>query len=1089
MTAAAVSAAAVAAFEVRECGGRRYSCRSSLCGSRCAVQTMNRHRSECLSAPSHSGSVSRSVAEHVINTASAAVAAAPPSLFVKRRAQLFLHGAMPTGTRTTSASVSSALAGRYVSSQENIGPMSNATTLLTACSRETTLARTSDFVGEQDKDSEDVSKLKKLRRTLHSREWDMVARIVLSTGSGDLTKNMLRAVAQESETLSTEQFRCLLKALRLRGTSPEHATELFRMVEPWFRQQCPGNDEWHAVLYALILDNRLDEAMDLVRAMESQSDPRLPKPDEATYCILIPAVARSRGLPAAASLLSRMSFQSLRSEPTSRLLMAAACASACPPDLDRAKLYMRQSEELMTMEICDSYLFSFHDKDYLYATLMAGYARLGRFKESFTLLGAMGLRGIRPSAFTFQILQHMCRLNIDSVREVRQLLRLMEQFGVEAETSNYNALIDSYGRSGQFAAALQVANRMREAGIPWDQWTYLALINAVIASDQVELALRLLAKMRRDGVRPTDRHYTNTFVGLARAGFYEDASRVFRRLASMKGLASQFAYNMMLGIHGQRGDMQCALDTFESMREEGGFEPDVMSYRLLIEGYRDQTDWESILSLQAPVEALRARLRNVANDSASTPAARAAAQDELEQTRSWTKIYYILIDAAVFASQWMRAVQLLEELVENGLIPDATKHSRLLQDCKPSVRFASQANRVEADPDWENMTEDEKVKYRAREKWSKAVPNVQVGVVAAPRGWKSDAGGSRTLAVMGPQTGESLPRHVFSVGFHPGWMNGGSGQDSVRLSPTELWGRWRARLQSNFTPVEDEDGAARAEQEAAYQVVYSFHHATVRQRSLASVTLATGKKLIGRVAPEQPETLRVLFDASGWPGSRNAPVYVFMTPASAGLDALLALLAASAAHPEEVLLLRPWKDPGGITALAEECRERKNRPLAFSLAALLRSLPAAVLVNSKFLIARSDDVMTMSCAKFEDNFRNALVEQRADKELELDTDDDEEDDKDEEESERYADSDAQARSKKRGSKPSTWVKWLQQQGLHQLIRHDGTRLRLDGVMHRPALSEAETFRARAVRDGQVSVDIMLPEESVEDGPSSFFAWF
>eukprot|EP00404_Azadinium_spinosum_P047096 CAMPEP_0180797288 /NCGR_PEP_ID=MMETSP1038_2-20121128/57288_1 /TAXON_ID=632150 /ORGANISM="Azadinium spinosum, Strain 3D9" /LENGTH=191 /DNA_ID=CAMNT_0022836535 /DNA_START=39 /DNA_END=610 /DNA_ORIENTATION=+ len=82
-----------------------------------------------------------------------------------------------------------------------------------------------------------------------------------------------------------------------------------------------------------------------------------------------------------------------------------------------------------------------------------------------------------------------------------------------------------------------------------------------------------------------------TFVGLAKAGFYEDAGRVFRRLASIPDLANRFAYNMMIGIHCKRGDMESALEVMNSM-EDRGFDADGMTYRLLLEGHMQQQRWE-----------------------------------------------------------------------------------------------------------------------------------------------------------------------------------------------------------------------------------------------------------------------------------------------------------------------------------------------------------------------------------------------------------------------------------------------------------------------------------------------------------------
>lgn len=183
---------------------------------------------------------------------------------------------------------------------------------------------------------------------------------------------------------------------------------------------------------------------------------------------------------------------------------------------------------------------------YFYTTLMAGYRRLGRKQDCFTLLGVMQQHAVLPSATVFSVLQQACWGHLDATGEVRQILRLMEDMNVQPETSNYNALIRTYGDAGLFTNALQVANRLREAGVPWNEFTYTYLIFAAVNAGQVELAVRLLSQMRSDGVRPTSKQYISVFLGLAQAGYYEDAKRVFKRLVKLGSCGTQ-AFNVMIG--------------------------------------------------------------------------------------------------------------------------------------------------------------------------------------------------------------------------------------------------------------------------------------------------------------------------------------------------------------------------------------------------------------------------------------------------------------------------------------------------------------------------------------------------------------
>ena len=240
----------------------------------------------------------------------------------------------------------------------------------------------------------------------------------------------------------------------------------------------------------------------------------------------------------------------------------------------------------------------------------------------------MRQHGVRPSDISFGIIQQACRGHLDATAEVRQVLRLMEDMEVAPSTFNYNALIVTYADAGQFTNALQVGNRLREASIPWDQYTYQHLLRAAVTAGQAELTVRLLNQMRSDGLRPLASHYLTVFLGLAQAGYYEDAERIFQRLLKTKRCSTQ-AFNVMLGIYGRRGNMQAAKELLESMHEVA-LAPDVWSYRILLEGYSFEGEFDEVLDLEDTINGHRERLQLVARDPKTTSAAREAAEKELE---------------------------------------------------------------------------------------------------------------------------------------------------------------------------------------------------------------------------------------------------------------------------------------------------------------------------------------------------------------------------------------------------------------------------------------------------------------------------
>ncbi|CAJ1401273.1 unnamed protein product [Effrenium voratum] len=868
--------------------------------------------------------------------------------------------------------------------------------------------------------------------------YEMVARIFLSASS-DLRGEMISILAEETMGLPVENFRWLLRAMRRADVSPESLVQLYHRVEEWFLEQEPNQEQWAQVVYALALSGRLEEAAKIVETMEEGSDRRFPKPDARMYNLLVQEVAKRQGLSAASRLLTRVYAQGLVPEALFFLLLVVAHCAASPSQLDRAKLFLRRGEQLMRSQRFGFRLDLKYDPLYLYTALMAGYFRVGRFSDVFTMLGVMRQRGIRPNFVTFSILQKTCFARPNAAAEVRQLLRVMEQIRVDPETTNYNDLIQCYGQSGQMTLALQVANRMREAGIRWNKVTYLNLIKAVGSAGQVELALRLLTRMRSDGVRPEGAHYTCAFIGLARAGYYEDAQRVFQRLVDLGGVRNQ-PYNMMMAIHCRRGDMEAAQEVMESMKD-AGWPPDVMTYRIMLEGHIEAAcDWPAALGLQEAVADLRHGLLRLRQDPQVPEAAKAAAQEQLGLEQAWTKVYHLLVDAAVYNAEWSRAVNLTEELTSYGLPVNYRKHARLLEDVDSSTRaLAALRGTQEPQPDWSNASEKQKVMLRVRARWASEIPNVQKGIV--PGGVKKEAQLLREEASL------AIPTHAFSASFFPGWLDGGDGELEEHAE-LKLWQRCREQIQqgSQLEAISARMG---------YQILYANHHATVHRRPMVPLDLDSSRPLVGRVVPESLESLKLLFDTLGWPGRHSGAVYVFLRPATAKLDALLALVSAAAAYPEDVYLMRS-EDPSDASSLALECRERNCRAITFSLSAMLKRLPAALLVNRRFLVTNSEDVIKTECVPFDESLRRRLIHQPAPGEMMAPEPEEEEDEEEDDE-----------KPERKGDASSVWVQWLRRNRLHQMIRYDGHQLRLDGVMHRPALSKGESFRARAQRNGEL----------------------
>ncbi|CAK8993076.1 Beta-galactosidase (Beta-gal) (Lactase), partial [Durusdinium trenchii] len=220
------------------------------------------------------------------------------------------------------------------------------------------------------------------RRACGMQRYDLLARIALSLSDLDT------------------QLKMVLRTFRQRDLPPELGVQLLRCLEPWLRARVRGIKTWNEILYVWILADRLQEAWKLFRLMED--DEHLPSPNVATYTILLPAVAKHEGPQEALRILSRHRALGIALEPISCLMMGVIFAALPSPNLGMARLYVRKGERLLrdlrgTVRIHFAEQEPQYDLTFLYATMMAGYRRIGRTKDCFTLLGVMRQHGIRPN--------------------------------------------------------------------------------------------------------------------------------------------------------------------------------------------------------------------------------------------------------------------------------------------------------------------------------------------------------------------------------------------------------------------------------------------------------------------------------------------------------------------------------------------------------------------------------------------------------------------------------------------------------------------------------------------------------------------
>merc|ERR1712129_215505 len=198
-------------------------------------------------------------------------------------------------------------------------------------------------------------------------------------------------------------------------------------------------------------------------------------------------------------------------------------------------------------------------------------------------------------------------------------------------------------------------------------------------------------------------------------------------------------------------------------------------------------------------------------------------------------------------------------------------------------------------------------------------------------------------------------------------------------------------------------------QAEAFRRIHDYHHATMHRRPIVSLSLSPKRTVIGTTAPESVNSLQHLFDTFGTPGMPRSPVYIFLRPVVAELDALLMLFSFGASHPTDVFLLRS-EEAEGINSLTDECRARGDQPLSHCVASTLANLPVGVVLNSSELFANGTDLLNATPFDFESTI-GAMIPSSdgldAGLSAEVGVDD---------------------------SVPTAWKDWLQQQRLQRMVR-------------------------------------------------------
>ncbi|GFZ11106.1 tetratricopeptide repeat (TPR)-like superfamily protein [Actinidia rufa] len=324
----------------------------------------------------------------------------------------------------------------------------------------------------------------------------------------------------------------------------------------------------------------------------------------------------------------------------------------------------------------------------MYTTLMKGYMKGGRVKDTVKMLEAMRHQedsASQPDHVSYTTVVSAL-VKVGSMERARQVLAEMTRIGVPANRITYNILLKGYCQQLQMHKAKELIQEMTDCvGIEPDVVSYNTLIDGCILVDDSAGALGYFNDMRARGIAPTKISYTTLMKAFALSGQPKLANKVFdEMLKDPRVKVDVVAWNMLVEGYCRLGLIEEAKKIVERMKENG-FYPNVSTYGSLASG---------IAVARKPGEALL--LWNEVRE-------RCGVEKEGEVSNSSSMIPPLkpdeglldtLADICVRAAFFRKALEIVACMEDNGIPPNKTKYTRIYVEMHSRMFTSKHASRA-----------------------------------------------------------------------------------------------------------------------------------------------------------------------------------------------------------------------------------------------------------------------------------------------------------------------------------------------------------------------------------------------------------
>ncbi|KAL3657323.1 hypothetical protein V7S43_017830 [Phytophthora oleae] len=212
----------------------------------------------------------------------------------------------------------------------------------------------------------------------------------------------------------------------------------------------------------------------------------------------------------------------------------------------------------------------------------AASARLGNAPVALGVLDITNHFNMVPDVITFTSAIHACaRGGKFDVPIALNLLNDMISAQVEPNARTYGAVILAYARLACWEQIENLVNSISYTDNDHKAEVFTCGIISCSRNQQHQYASRLFQLLLEDGVYPGDNVCNAALSSCARTSDLPHLRRTFK-LVERHTTPSVYSYNCMISAYGNAGNLEEALEVFESMRKDAVVAPDCVTFNSLL---------------------------------------------------------------------------------------------------------------------------------------------------------------------------------------------------------------------------------------------------------------------------------------------------------------------------------------------------------------------------------------------------------------------------------------------------------------------------------------------------------------------------